>query len=124
MTDFVLKQMNEVMLDRTGAVCARLGNYAQFLKQPLKLGMFLPCGDMGNVLSDPGLIPSYELEQYRKAKERVLFSGFDIISIEDNCLYIHTDECSFCVLFKDESVDDYVNHGLTLTPTALKQIGL
>lgn len=53
MTDFVLEQMENVMLDGTGSVCARIGNYANFLKQPLKLEMFVPCDDEGNVFDKP-----------------------------------------------------------------------
>jgi len=30
-------------------------------------------------LEEPLLLPSYELDKYRKAKEKVIFDGFDII---------------------------------------------
>ena len=69
MTDFVL-------LDKhAGSPINMNKQYAHFLKQPLKLGMFVPCDEKGNILEDPGLIPSYKLEIYRKAKDRVLFEG-------------------------------------------------
>ena len=54
-------------------------NFSNFLKQPLTLGMFVPCDENGNVLEEPLLLPSYELDKYRKAKEKVIFDGFDII---------------------------------------------
>ena len=31
----------------------RINNYAKFLNQPLKLEMFVPCDDKGNVLDEP-----------------------------------------------------------------------
>ena len=46
----------------------------------LEAWMFIPCcNTTGSVLADPGLMPSQELEDYRKAKEKVLFVGFSIV---------------------------------------------
>ncbi|WP_407487596.1 hypothetical protein [Elizabethkingia anophelis] len=66
-------------------------NYNQFLKQPLALWMFVPCDQNGNILSEPQMIEKRlgfdeteidynyaEVEVYKKAKERVLFEGFEI----------------------------------------------
>jgi len=57
-------------------------NYAEFLKLPLKLEMFIPLRQDGISIVEP--IPNktsqkrypYELRDYREAKEKVLFKGF------------------------------------------------
>ena len=61
-------------------------NYATFIKQPLKLEMFVPCDEDGNVLEEPQMrlernsfdeedmdYDAQELYDYIKAKEKVLF---------------------------------------------------
>ena len=88
MTDFVLEQLNE-QNSRTKPmreVFNSLEKYAKFLKQPLKLEMFVPCDEKGNVLEEPQMRPvkisfdeedmdydAQELYDYIKAKEKVLF---------------------------------------------------
>lgn len=68
-------------------------NYAKFLKQPLQLGMFVPCDEKGNVLVEPKRYAEW-LDQsidaseetdlciqcalYHEAKDRVLFEGFEL----------------------------------------------
>tara|TARA_R110001632_G_scaffold109066_4_gene219199 strand:+ start:451 stop:915 length:465 start_codon:yes stop_codon:yes gene_type:complete len=67
-----------------------IDSYANFLKRPLELGMFIPCDKDGNVLKELerfehyqkygefGLIKGYEFQmckQYQEAKERVIFEG-------------------------------------------------
>ena len=64
----------------------KIRNYATFLKQPLKLEMFVPCDENGNILEEPQMRPernsfdeedmdydAQELYDYIKAKEKVLF---------------------------------------------------
>ena len=112
MTDFVLEQIqnskyeefhqvNETFVNK---VCA----YANFLKQPLELWMFVPCDEDGNVLEEPQLktirnsfdeiVEDYdydECEVYRQAKDKVLFVGFSVqdkgnfyfIEKEKSCIY-------------------------------------
>ena len=59
MTDFVLR-INEIekeidqFFDSWRMKQLRIiENYAKFLKQPLKLEMFVPCDDDGNILENP-----------------------------------------------------------------------
>ena len=86
MTDFVLEQLNEQnsRIKPMREVFNSLEKYAKFLKQPLKLEMFVPCNDNGNVLEEPKKenYTQEELENsvmgcdyldYNKAKEKVLF---------------------------------------------------
>lgn len=92
MTDYVLEKVNaDIPCDR-GNILNSIANYANFLKQPLELCMFVPCNEDGNVLKEPtmDLIRKRPLtsegwdsiyyrmkEEYQQAKERVLFEGFE-----------------------------------------------
>ena len=89
MTDFVLEQYestkNPTIFEET------VHNYANFLKQPLTLGMFVPCDDDGNVLEIPtkensnNTIDHYsKLMDYNDAKSKVLFNGFSNSKISDS----------------------------------------
>ena len=88
MTDFVLR-INEIekevdqFFDSWRMKQLRIiENYAKFLKQPLKLEMFVPCDNDGNILEEPQMIErkvgfdEEEVIVYKKAKEKVLFEGF------------------------------------------------
>ena len=103
MTDFVLEQLNE-QNSRTKPmreVFNSLEKYATFLRQPLKLEMFVPCDEKGNVLEEPQMRPvkisfdeedmdydAQELYDYRKAKEKVLFENlsykFGFVGLTDS----------------------------------------
>lgn len=96
MTDFVLKQEQEYA-NVTRCVKKNLFllivDYAKFMKQPLTLGMFVPCYD-GNILfskpnyydcflngsyvNHPQLINYENCVRYKKAEEKVLFEGVKI----------------------------------------------
>ena len=82
MTDFVLNQeqkLNESHLIAEPAIDS-IFNYAKFLKQPLTLGMFMPCDEEGNVLKEPYEVYDDETEEFidymvdfHEAKDKVLF---------------------------------------------------
>lgn len=82
MTDFVFEIGNkDETTHRENLV--HIYNYAIFLKQPLKLEMFVPCDENGNILEDvtgQGMIPYYveKVHRFLTAKEKVLFDGFYI----------------------------------------------
>ena len=60
-------------------------NYDALLKQHLKLGFFVPCDENGNVLDPSDAFKSCEKGfLYGKAKERVLFKGFEYIKTDHN----------------------------------------
>ena len=107
MTDFVLSQEQPTYLqsEEFEEAYYKLHNYANFLKQPLTLGMFVPCDENGNVLEEPNRICnmnwgvkkledwSLNYYEYQQAKERILFEGFEIVkdnykSIEREFIYI------------------------------------
>jgi hypothetical protein len=96
MTDFVLEQHGfsdtEVRLNTPFAnerFRERVSNYANFLKQPLKLEMFVPCDEDGDVLEKPikenftdetGFVNNaffIETNDYLKAEENILFKDFE-----------------------------------------------
>lgn len=132
MTDFVLGTLsvldnynplglNEDIVSRYISIT----NYAKFLKQPLTLGMFIPCDKEGKPLDKP-VAPKYfdptepvpeEAEQefydYDKAKQRVLFDGVNRCE-------------AFTLVTMWRTVEDLTNSlfNITLTPNAIKQIGL
>lgn len=79
MTDFVLKQADNCMF------YDKVRNYAKFLKQPLELGMFIPCDENNTLLEEPENPKQSpesfkKYDEYVKAKERVLFEGFHILN--------------------------------------------
>ena len=140
MTDFVLKidgivkQPEDQDTDDWSLSCfSVIENYANFLKQPLKLGFFVPCDENGNVLDPSDVFKSCEKGfLYGKAKEKVLFEGFEYVKfINDGELspyhrLVKNDEY-FNVRFLDRNIEDLLTefeYGIELTPTAIKQIGL
>lgn len=100
MTDFVLHE--ERFKEDSDTAIFKVTNYAQFLKQPLTLGMFVPCDADGNVLEKPKdfndflfnsdtstptkdyyVIHGKHINEYYQAKERILFEGFEIKDYPD-----------------------------------------
>ena len=129
MTDFVLEQLNE-QNSRTKPmreVFNSLEKYAKFLKQPLKLEMFVPCDEDGNILKEPKRWEDYlqypdsfdgnkewdELYDYQQAKEKILFvfkPHFDILVIKHHIL-------------QGRNIEYLANFGsMQLTKTALNAI--
>ena len=118
MADFVLeqyeKQTNPTIFEET------VHNYAKFLKQPLKLEMFVPCDDKENVLITPTEFnPIYWSEQYKKAKEKVLFEGFKITYQSDNKIYIENENKVTFFFWKKSPnakiIEDLIPYNLELT---------
>lgn len=79
MTDFVLEQ--KLMLNIQGyekKFISNVSNYANFLKQPLELEMFVPVDEEGNVFEEPietvGGVELYS-EKYQKPKKRFCLKG-------------------------------------------------
>ena len=80
MVDFVLNSKSELHYFKVTQ------NYANFLKQPLELWMFVPCDEDGNVLE---VVPYYsdgveKVNEYKKAKERCLFEGFKSVPFSNS----------------------------------------
>lgn len=94
MTTFVLEQVKDVENAGVSYTLAVINKYANFLKQELTLGMFVPVDEKGNVLEEPKPLKGCEYweEQelgcdwiiYRKAKTKVLFEGFEVNNTDDD----------------------------------------
>lgn len=127
MTDFVIQQRSELMFKELGKACCK---YADFLKQPLRLEMFVPCDENGNVLeipkwgilTEPRILGKLNI-QYQKAKEKVLFEGFEM---HDNEVINDELERSFFIqdleFFTIEELEIMSQKKPSLTPIAIKQI--
>ena len=126
MVDFVLEEHKKTNWNSYNVIV----NYANFLKQPLELWMFVPCDEDGNVMEEP-INNSRELDStfldknlqrkfdfaflaYQQAKERCLFENHDL-DVETIKHHINIGRAlEYFAYFET----------LQLTPTALKQIGL
>jgi len=129
MTEFVLKTYDEIS-DSIDSE-SMMYNYANFLNQPLTLGMFVPCDEDGCVLEEPEFHePNNENEigdydelryQYQQAKDKVLFEGFEICNRTSNidCVVCKDDHLSLKLL-KGKTIEYLINRNLTLTPNAIK----
>lgn len=145
MTDLVLEQ--DKISTKSYAFDAKVVRYANFLKQPLKLWMFVPCDENGNVLEEPerdnflthGICRTDDLtkalKQHQQAKERCLFEGFNLIEISKNLRIIKNEKLD-CQVFANQfqnvyylcnefsTIESLIKYNLALTPTSIKQIGL
>lgn len=130
MTDFVLDRYKNAPLEDYDQVNETFINsvvrYAEFLKKPLTLGMFVPCDEGGNVLD----CTEENLTEFNSAAERVMFEGFTL-SHKNNIITLVTNtnleskDKSIGFGFKNGShsnIESIVYRKLTLTPAAVKQI--
>ena len=147
MTDFVLEQNYITTLDisqidfydKELSVLSNIRNYANFLKQPLKLEMFVPVSnENGGILSLEGLIDSdgivldaIEYQEYQQAKEKVLFEGFELKNNNfiSNSLYLSKDFKGATIICNNDDgrivyfVEDLIEfEEIKLTPTGIKQL--
>jgi hypothetical protein len=120
--------------------------YVDFISQKPELWMFLPTNDKEEILYEPFVVQgSYgvnypkELEEYTKAKEKILFknctANIEIDEKEDTITYYITQNDKYactCIKFGQNKDLFFLNGntlerqclGLKLTDNALKQIGL
>lgn len=114
-------------------------NFDSFVSKKLKLGMFVPCDEEGNVLKEPDMCFRHDeklSKEYQQAKERCLFEGFRVeehekesfsIRCENNILNVmwnFSDKRGWFTARGISTIEDLVKYDLTLTKTAQKQIGL
>lgn len=116
MTDFVLEQTELLYEKNQSKLIHNIVNYAIFLKQPLKLEMFVPCDEDGNVLNQK----LCDFSKYEKAKEKVLFEGCSSMQQGENTIVIfnHT---GIWYAWTNRTIEYLVKYNLTLTPNATKQ---
>lgn len=145
MVDFVVEQgkMTIVIDEWEGKrqeSLTKIYNYANFLKQPLTLGMFVLCDLEGNVMIKPNAYNNmlntadwmaYNSD-YQQAKERVLFEGLEFdMGIGLNFYYIRNAISEITISVEKsinrfpnnyKTIEDIVRIKPTLTPNALKQL--
>lgn len=97
--------------------------YEAFLNRDIKIGMFVPVDEKGNVLERPKTRKSYY--EFNKAKELVLFEGWTY-DFEEEYLVFKIGETAELFLYFDElkgfKLIDIVDEHFPLSRTALKQI--
>lgn len=128
MTDFVLKQSKRIMNFEITHLESHeeIVDYAKFLKQEFNMGMFIPCNEIGKILKEPSLVPSKELEEYRKAKEKVLFKNFIKVGEKHVELLSKEQLLTIGIGFKNgiyKTIEDLANNFtiIELTDSATKQ---
>ena len=108
-------------------------NYANFLKQTLELGMFVPCDEEGSILEEKEIIDFHpkdwneinnQNQKYQQAKEKVFFQGciYDdkMDAVRDNIGLM-----MYSVKYEsNDAIEDLVKYNLTLTDSAIKKLGL
>ena len=138
MTEFVLEvwRLNTEDTDPCLANTNQLLNmhkYAEFLKQPLKLGMFIPC----NIYDDPvkeyiktteeifadennicRLISKEETSYYIGLKD-VIFKGFSVCGRNEKFDCIVNGYLHLTYPFREKTIEDLVKYNLTLTDNAI-----
>lgn len=113
MTDFVLDTFEEEI------DCAiseqRMFNYATFLKQPLTIGMFIPCDDDGNVLQEPKEHFATGNNVLEEAKSKVLFKNcFLDYNIQGDINVLFDNQLIWNTLRTNYSVEDLIPYNLDL----------
>lgn len=104
--------------------------YANFLKQPLNLGMFVPCHD-GKIIPHPDENLEFGNEdsffwnlhktQYKEAKEKVLFKDCEARKIRDHYVVFYNSK-QLWLSWTNRTVEDLINREVELTESAIKQI--
>jgi len=138
MTDFV---SNHIHSGCAVEQINKMRKYSEFLKKPLTLGMFIPCGDDGNILDfevyqgfviigttrdakkskirrgDIYGFRMYEGSKYQQAQERVLFKGYYVNynSIISPCGG-YLDESRL----KNKTIESLIGTDIQLTESAIK----
>jgi len=117
MTDFVL-DLQETESRVKGTLDSVI-KYANFLKQPLKLEMFVP-----SINNEPFNYSKHgNKKEFEQAKEKVLFEGFEVCNrtTKIDCVVYNEDHITLKLL-KDKTIEYLINRNITLTPNAIKRI--
>ena len=130
------KDFRKFLTEKSDSEYRRLReNFDNFLEKPLKLEMFVPCDEEGDILEEPtnyekrllNMMTEYndEVYTYYQAKAKVLFEGFEYDKENDWVTYNE-----FARFFVSElqngKVEDLfklIKDEITLTETSKKEIG-
>jgi hypothetical protein len=144
MTDFVIQEWEKDIY--TDDFARIVNNYARFLKQQLKLEMFVPVDEDGDVLNYEEIKQSViegteNWNIWENAKEKVLFEGFKstarfkVSSGFEDMSFLCYNNGNTQVLVTDFTqeepktetcctIEDLIKFKLLLTESAIKQLGL
>lgn len=128
MTDFVLQK--ERFEEDSDTCIFKITNYANFIKQTITIGMFVPCDEYDNILPESHQFLSCEKGfRYQKAKNRVLFKGFELKEVYRNgFVEIFNKNTKDNIFFPNLSNIESLSRSckntycLTLTDSAIKQL--
>ena len=148
MTDYVMTFENEYPCadekdyhNTNETVLCKIIKYADFLKQPLTLGMFIPCDDEGNVLNEmysekentKNKTFTQLSNEYQQVKERVIFEGITTkkgkayhlteLYFDKNYLFTYNSS-TVNFLIVGSTIENLIELNLTLTETTAKKLGL
>lgn len=127
MTDYVLQQLKTEQSSSEFKEAAK--NYANFLKQPLTLNMFIPTDSEGNVLGQPKFYykpenTEYLTDQiekkivselnekvriYKEAQKKVIFKNITSVRVDENILDIYINGNKFKYYWLDNSFYDFAH---------------
>ena len=132
MTDFVLQYKSDVSTNNEDkimdAAYAMIG-YANFLKQPLTLSMFVPVDGDGDIIDEPNdltkdlaegghLASTWVIDAYNEAKSKVLFEGFKYGECDEGAFIESKDTILWPDEFGTKKIEHLIQEGLTLTDHA------
>lgn len=144
MTDFILQEEKKGLQNTDRHLrFEKILKYAKFLKQPLTLGMFIPCDEDGNVLGEPQMrnernsfdeedmdYDAQELHDYIKAKRKILFIGVEKLQVPQgkeiytlNNLPILLPDVNgkYHLAFGLNTIEDLCKYDVELTESVIKQ---
>lgn len=134
MTDFVLEQHEQCISSTTDNV-----KYANFLKQPLKLEMFVPCDEDGNVLEEPSCMyiyktqffectadETYRCRKYLEAKKKILFKDCTAYKpmLKSDYYIVEFNNIRMWLTNTNRNIEYLIQCDIQLTESAIKQLGL
>lgn len=130
MTDFVLQEKGNFPTS-VGQFADHVCDYASFLKQPLKLEMFVPCINGVPVNEPPQYIGALELSigkdyddalAYKEAEEKIFFEGFKMCDRTGGGCVTNDDEHVLLSISLGRSIEILTSRHLTLTQSAINLI--
>lgn len=108
-----------------------VGEYAKFLKQPLKLEMFVPLSKTGSYIKEVMATEKIYHEELKQAKSKVLFKNITVLENDDKYISFKTKNIAIFVYDKitesfvvqnDWDVERLVKLNMELTESAIKRI--
>lgn len=137
MTDYVLEQKDFYLTDRITKAnvglhvyLSKTSSYANFLKLNLEKWMFIPCDSDGNVFEEPNPskftmdnIQSFDI--YQQAKENVIFKeGFTYVKNTNSFVIYFKNNPIWVSWNKSKTIENLIEHDLTLTDNTIKKYKL